>query len=1485
MRIERPRPIKRFCEVVSERRLRGTLTCLLLSAGAALGQTDAGSSSGRADEPPQEPRGAAAQKGPGEAAPPGLLAGIDTSNLNLSGADLDVEMVGEQLILRGNEDDLDLLEALIAVLEETTEQKDLRVVSVTEKDGREIATSVQEAVREVFYEPNQRPEHEVTVTALSSTVLLVSALPDQIDWVVDLIKKLDEVAEDLPDLKQLVFPIIHRKASDVAEQLKEIIGKMREKQGATGAQTELQIIANNANNSIMVLAEEKERDKIQRLLNELDVEPVAGWGEVKLTLFPLLHSKADELAKVINDLLKSQEAAKDVEEVIYRLSISKATPDGEFIELPPIDLQKPMRILPDAGTNSLIVATVEENVGPMGELIRLMDGLALAEDVSVRLFPLRFADAQSVGEMLTKMFDQGKKLTEDPDGSGQNAVPEGSYGKALVYNVNVTTDVRTNTVIVAGRPEQLSLTEMVVAELDRPTSALKFPVQLLALKHTDVAQVAKILTDLFEQRFEAAQASDASRVALERERVFLTVDLRSNSLIISASEENYLEALTISTQLDTRPPKPFDQIRIVRCARLSAQDMKEKIEELWKRKGDLRREGELLEDLPIVVADSRSNALVIASNLEDYEEIQRLVRTLESQPMMDDSAVFHVKYADATVLAGMLEELLKGIEGASEGFKAPTVLPDKRGNSLIVAGTQDALDRVESLVARLDVEGGTATAAFEVYPLAHASAGALAKRMQEMFDQRQEGEEVKRTPIIILAEESSNSLLCSASRDNQGEIAELVELLDRPSSIARQFEIFPLKLARAAAIAEKLESIFASQGDAGGGRTDAIATQADERTNSIIVWASPSQMQNIADIIARLDTSAPVVEMMVKVIQLKQALAEDFATLLTETVIGEGAGGDDEKAVIMSFPERQPDGSTAVRKLLRQDIRVQPDPRTNSLMVMAPTDSMAMLEAMIRDFDRIKPIRSELRLFPLINSDSQSMVDQLTELFSKEGAEGETRSQLVFGGGLDDLEFASVGQELRFTADPRTNTLIAAGAEVDLRMVEEYVRYLDSQEAEDRVVSVYHTKYLDGDEIASAISGFNQQEQDVLGAIDDEEAQARRIERQISVESVGKEEQGSSSVIVGTSRQVYDRTMHMIEQLDRPEPQVMISVIIAAVTLTDGLELGIEIAGQDLLFSEKATLGSNGTIQGADFDFVAGTDLGAAGLGLGGFNFTITGEDFSFLLHALQQNSRAEVLSRPVLMVRNGEEGKITVADQVPIVESSRLSDTGQTQSTIGREDVGIVLTATPQISPDGYVTIAVKQEISNISGENVQLTEGVSSPIFQTREVDTNVTVRDGETVVIGGLIQVRTSEGENKVPILGDLPLIGALFRTTSVNKNRTELLVAMTVDVMRTDEDVHATSVKKRDDHEELDFTNPLFERLRILPEGNALGPADGPPSPAPRAPSAPPTDTAGPDVYGPTPKTYGPKVVPAPGSATASASTYGPRLAKHGSENTE
>ncbi|MFQ5473110.1 MAG: secretin N-terminal domain-containing protein [Dehalococcoidia bacterium] len=383
---------------------------------------------------------------------------------------------------------------------------------------------------------------------------------------------MDDTKEELPELEQLVFPIQHRKAAAVADQLKDIIKKMTEKQGRTGARAEIQIIPNSADNSIMVLAPETQRDKIRRLIETIDVEPVKGWSELKLTLFPLLHSKAAEMATVITDLLQTQQDREAAEEVIHRLQISKALPDGEIVELPPIDLQKPTRIIADDGTNSLIVATVEENVGPLGELIRLMDVVPMAEALTMKLFPLRFADAQALRDLLQDMMDKGPPLTEDPDGSGAQAVPADDTGKALVYKVQLFADVRTQTLIVTGRAEHLALIEQMIGELDRPASALKFPLRFITLDRTEASRVGEIVTELFDQRFQAAEATEAGSAALERERVFLSTDERSNALIVSASPENFAEIVLIARQLDTEPARLFEQFRILRpptCARKS----------------------------------------------------------------------------------------------------------------------------------------------------------------------------------------------------------------------------------------------------------------------------------------------------------------------------------------------------------------------------------------------------------------------------------------------------------------------------------------------------------------------------------------------------------------------------------------------------------------------------------------------------------------------------------------------------------------------------------------------------------------------------------------------------------------------------------------------------------------------------------------------------------------------------------------------------
>ncbi|MDP6045994.1 MAG: type II and III secretion system protein, partial [Phycisphaerae bacterium] len=132
----------------------------------------------------------------------------------------------------------------------------------------------------------------------------------------------------------------------------------------------------------------------------------------------------------------------------------------------------------------------------------------------------------------------------------------------------------------------------------------------------------------------------------------------------------------------------------------------------------------------------------------------------------------------------------------------------------------------------------------------------------------------------------------------------------------------------------------------------------------------------------------------------------------------------------------------------------------------------------------------------------------------------------------------------------------------------------------------------------------------------------------------------------------------------------------------------------------------------------------------------------------------------------------------VPFVTNSRVTDQGSVFNTIQYEDVGIILETTPRINPEGEIKLEVKAEISSISdSDSVEISEGVNAIVLNNRSATTTVTVKDGHTIVIGGLITTQDNNTEKKVPFLGDLPILGELFKSTTITKNRTELLIVLT------------------------------------------------------------------------------------------------------------
>jgi general secretion pathway protein D len=298
------------------------------------------------------------------------------------------------------------------------------------------------------------------------------------------------------------------------------------------------------------------------------------------------------------------------------------------------------------------------------------------------------------------------------------------------------------------------------------------------------------------------------------------------------------------------------------------------------------------------------------------------------------------------------------------------------------------------------------------------------------------------------------------------------------------------------------------------------------------------------------------------------------------------------------------------------------------------------------------------------------------------------------------------------------------------------------------------------------------------------------------------------SLIITTDEETNKEISKVIKNLDRPKPQVLIKVLFLEVTYNKNFDFGIE---------GTFNLGNNGkgTVQ---------TAFGLAQEVTGGF-WRVMVDDLQVTLRALASDGKLEVLSRPSILARNNQEAVIDVGQEIPIITNSQITDTGQTINTVQYQDVGIILKVTPFITSDDLVEMIVAPEISTLSDQTIPISSTVNSPVINKRSAETVVLTPNNKTVIIGGLMDNKKTESIQKIPILGDIPLLGNLFRRTVKSSDKTELLIFLTPSVIKdpatllelSKKEVQAAKVTTKNFTEEdlernLDGLNPV----RINPE---------------------------------------------------------------------
>jgi general secretion pathway protein D len=218
-------------------------------------------------------------------------------------------------------------------------------------------------------------------------------------------------------------------------------------------------------------------------------------------------------------------------------------------------------------------------------------------------------------------------------------------------------------------------------------------------------------------------------------------------------------------------------------------------------------------------------------------------------------------------------------------------------------------------------------------------------------------------------------------------------------------------------------------------------------------------------------------------------------------------------------------------------------------------------------------------------------------------------------------------------------------------------------------------------------------------------------------------------------------------------------------------------------------LGANPLVNPSQVGFQGISSLGVGrtnSSGLGGFVFSAASNSVNILIRALKTQGRIDILSCPQIMAVDNQTANLNVGQAVPYVSASSVTGTGIVNNTITYRDVGVLLTVTPRISPDGTVIMRVTPEVSSVASTTIPLGNGNTATAFNVQHFDTTVFARDGETVAIGGLLTKNNNKQENKLPWFGDLPYLGALFRYRTQTKSKTELLVIMTPHIVRTEEE---------------------------------------------------------------------------------------------------
>ena len=1076
--------------------------------------------------------------------------------------------------------------------------------------------------------------------------------------------------------------------------------------------------------------------------------------------------------------------------------------------------------------------------------LRMKGYIAEQTDGTIFLRPMK--EAKLLGEVPTITDDYPLAMIENKDQVVQKFFKLKNYspsqmGQIILPLVDefgyVSADEGTGSLLVIDTVKSLMRIDLIIKQFD-VVEVETIITEIFEIRHGDPTEIVELLQTLLGDGSSSVRGPSRDRgrppsrpstvkssggaatsvtVGTSRTPVLLIAEPTYNWIIAKATAEDLKQISEWIEKLDKAVPTLFIDQPLAKIENKNQIVQKFFKLENYSPSQMAQIVGPLLSDTGYVSAEESTGKLLVMVTVENLLRIEIIIGEFDV-PEAEGTVteIFEIRYGDPSEIVQLLRMLITGETGTSSR---------SLGRS---SSSRSSYSRTSYSSSRTSSRGGSRPGSSSV-----------------MIGPSQQ-------PVVLIPEPNRRWIIARASAEDMKRIGEWIEKLDHEEPVKAEYETVSITYADVEEVADRLNE--AMQQMPGSELQASVLIQPLEQAKQIVIFGRADIREMVKKLIMEVDI--PPGEFDTRVFELKYAdpdqIKENIDELYSDTV---------------------PTGSSASYNYYRygagrsgqsdiDTVKAISFPTMGQVTVIASPDNMLKIADQIKEWDvpldveKLKP-----RIIELHNSDPVQMVELLKTLFTEEGGGGMSIFDILFGGGTEEKAkiIGPLYGQLTFEEVPGTKKIIVISKIPEAYdVIEQLILDLDREEMAE-VPKVIELKYADPEDLSerlnamfvesgqtarirltaqglSAASAMDDSEDGGGGGSDQGAGQSEdntytppwsgsgarsTIDTELPISNViGRirfvPEPHTKSIMVLAPPEFMDEIEGLIDQLDVPGKQVMIEAIIVEIEHSKVTSLGVQLAtnpnafgtlGENALrvLGNLTHIGTHGTASGT-IPSATGT-IGATGSG----SVFGVGTDVYALIDFLIKTTDAKILNQQTLWTKDNEEASFFKGSEVPFLGSTTQAVNVGTTQDITYEKVGMELRTRPSITPEDKVDMIVNIQISQLTAEREQST-GVL--IRSKMNTTTNMIVGDGQTLLLGGILFQKDSKVERKLPLFGDLPLIGGLFRHNSVIHTNSELLVFITPHVIdETAEELPEAVIEKKE------ILEDIQEQLEETMEGLA------------------------------------------------------------------